>query len=194
MEDYRLVTQRIINKGERILAEKRRRKKRIFRYIATVSSVCGAMSLCISAVAVLKIFIAPEPDPKPETHVTTQTTQVSQTLTQTETTVLSQTTTETTEPVTETEEETTVTTVTEPYTEEVYTEPPEQEETSPVTVQTEAATETEMTTTEAVTSVKTIDDMPIINYNGADYAFNGVYITQSDAENIYIAWTEDQTL
>ena len=210
MEDYKLVTQRIINKGEHILAEKRRRKKRMTRFALTASTICGSVCLCIGAAAMWNSVIRPELDkstPEINMSVTTRTTTVSQSDIHTKASDSTATKAVTTAPEKETKKAVTSTVpVTNAY---EYTEPLEvivteiSAETIDIQTQTEAVQTTAVSKTTIVTTseseAKAVsgytdaqkNGKPIIEIGGYVYTFNGVYLTKKETESFYIAWTEE---
>ena len=79
MMDYKNVTQRIISKGEKIIAAKQEKKRRLVNFVLRGCLVSGSVFLCIGATAMLKLFIGPQTDNTDRNPIyTTKITSVSQ--------------------------------------------------------------------------------------------------------------------
>ena len=215
MMDYKDITQRIIDKGDRILAEKQQKKRRVVHIALKSCLVCGCVCLCAGTAVMWKLFIRPEiNDGDRYPIVTTQITVTSQ--------VTTNTTALTTTAKTESSQaaETSVTTSAyEEKTEPVTTAPTIREETvtqtaaiSAVTVKETTAvtlstavssepettvpltTETTVTTTTTHYNYHPVDIFPDISLDGSSYSFNGVYLTKEQVKSFYIMWRCDTEL
>ena len=208
MRDYKDITQRIIEKGDRILAEKQQKKRRIVHIALKASLLCGCLCLCVGTAAMWKLFISPKiNDGERYPIVTTQITVTSQVTTNTTAVTTSVTTVgtskqETTALTERPSEDIEIITTAAPAAEELQTQTAATsavtvKQTTDVTVPTAVHTQPEPTepmTTETTVTTYTpwahnVTYTPsVIEVDGNIYHYDGVYLDQKDMESFYIMW------
>ena len=215
MRDYKDITQRIIDKGDRILAEKQQKKRRIVNITLKAGLFCGCICLCVGTAAVWKLFISPDTDDGERYPiVTTQITAMSQvtgTTAVTTTVTTEKKDTEHTTALTERPQDDIEITTAAPISAEekttqtaVVTEVTVRHTTAvnvPTAVTAEPQTSVsypphkETTSTTAVHYVRDpVEVFPEITVDGNEYYYNGVDLTAEQAGSLYIMWRRDAEL